>query len=126
MTRRAYRRPCTQRAVDRKCNGTGSIPPPHLFGCAFLGRFRYWESVQIDLMCLILFCMSVIHIKYVCTLAMQQKCFEPCHHSRPHRAAFGCHYDTCLNESRSCIPFVGKFDLCIQPQDTDKFDSAKS
>ena len=64
--------------------------------------------------------MKSIPIKYVCTLAIQQKCLEPCHHARPHAAAFGCHYETCLNESRSCIPFVGRFDLSIQAEDADK------
>jgi len=60
--------------------------------------------------------MAVHSKKYVCTLALQQRCFEPCHHMRPHKAMFGCDYKTCLDEQRSCIPYVGKFDFWDMPE----------
>jgi hypothetical protein len=51
-------------------------------------------------------------VRYICTLVLEGKCFEPCYHTRPHRPTFGCDYTTCLDEPRKCIPFVGRWNFC--------------
>ncbi len=63
---------------------------------------------------------AVTYIKYICTLALRRECFEICHHMRPHRAGYGCEYETCLNKERRCVPFSGTYDVFGGPVEKER------